>query len=112
MLKMRLGAVPLTEVNMPQPPVGHVPPTPSVLRSSQYGKMVYVMPVAGRQVLMYSEAPVGKCALPLESRPTPVKVWSYSWKGKGSTTSVTQSSHALPMLTVPATMVAVPVAIV
>src|SRR5215208_6739506 len=37
MLKIRLGAVPDTEVKIPHPPAGHVPPTPSVLMSSQYG---------------------------------------------------------------------------
>jgi hypothetical protein len=43
-------------------------------------------------------------ALPLDERFTAVNVWSYSVKGNGSDTVVTQSSQWLPMSVVPGTI--------
>jgi len=105
---MRFGADPVMEVKIPHVPPAHVPV--SVLRSSQYGKIVYVNPVAGKQVLLKVEPLAMNCALPLESRSTLEKVWSYSLTGKGSAKVVKQSSQWLPVSVVPATIVPVAVA--
>lgn len=50
-------------------------------------------------------------AVPFGDRFTPVKDWSYRRKLKGKVTKVVPSSVWLPVSNVPATMVAVPVAI-
>src|SRR6266480_2872520 len=68
MLKTRLGAVPVVEVNMPQPPAKaeHPAPTWSVRRSSQYGMMALLKVVVGRQVLAKIVELLESCKLPLE----------------------------------------------
>ena len=55
---MRLGAVPDTEVKIPQVPPGKVehPVFASVRWSSQYGKIRYVRLVSGRQVFVKIES--------------------------------------------------------
>src|SRR3954447_11857015 len=69
MLKMRLGAVPETEVKIPQPPV-HV--VTSVRRSSQCGKMAGPSAGEGRQVFEKVDVLEVKSSLPLESAPADV----------------------------------------
>ena len=71
MLKMRLGAVPLTDVKTPNPLL-------TVYRSSQYGKMAYMWLALGRQVLAKTEVLLPNCNVPLESTFAVVKLWSYS----------------------------------
>ena len=71
MLKIRFGAVPLTEVNMPLPAV-------SVLRSSQYGKIVLSWLVHGRQTLVKAVSVVTNWALPFDDRLIIVKLCPYS----------------------------------
>src|SRR5580765_2338152 len=85
MLNMRLGAVPLIDVNMPNPLL-------TKYRSSQYGKIVKSWPVHGRHWLVKAVSVVVNCALPLDDRLTLVKVWPYKVKGKGSAMVVTVSS--------------------
>jgi hypothetical protein len=70
MLKMRLGAVPLIDVNMPNPLL-------TKYKSSQYGKMVWVAMFSGRQLLVKLVNRVMNWALPLDDRLTLVKLWSY-----------------------------------
>jgi hypothetical protein len=70
MLKMRLGAVPLTDVKMPNPLL-------TKYRSSQYGKIVKLWVVHGRQVLVNAVSVVTNWALPLDDRLTLVKVMPY-----------------------------------
>ena len=66
MLNMRLGAVPVTEVNMPRP-------APKVVWSSQTMKIVYVGMVAeGKQVFSYPPRALANSAVPLEDTVTPV----------------------------------------
>ena len=75
MLKMRLGAVPLTDVNMPYPPL-------TKYRSSQYGKIVYP---SGKSKVSGMHDELSKGALMLVNDAVPfddtlmlVNVWSYS----------------------------------
>ena len=63
MLKMRLGAVPLTDVNMPNPLL-------TKYRSSQYGQMVSLWAVHGRHWLVKAVSLVRNWALPLDERLT------------------------------------------
>src|SRR3954454_11816798 len=69
MLKMRLGAVPDTEVKIPQPPV-HV--VTSVRRSSQCGKIAGPSTAEGKQVFENVEVLEVNKRRPLESAPAEV----------------------------------------
>src|ERR1700756_4866582 len=62
MLKMRLGAVPDTEVNIPCPLSSS-----KSYRSSQYGKIAKLNSAFGRQVLLASLALLRNWKVPLES---------------------------------------------
>jgi len=68
-LKIRLGAVPDTEVKIPQAPPGKAahPLCASVRWSSQYGKIRYVRVVSGRQVFVKIETGLTNWKVPLES---------------------------------------------
>jgi hypothetical protein len=85
MLKMRLGAVPLTDVNMPKPLF-------TKYRSSQYGKMVKLWVVHGRHWLVKAVSVVMNWALPLDDRFTLVKFVPYKLYVKGNAMVVTVSS--------------------
>src|SRR4029077_10018321 len=69
MLKMRLGAVPLIEVNTPCPLA-----VSTSYRSSQYGAIRSDMVLGGRQALVNAALPLVNCRLPLEEMFTEVKV--------------------------------------
>src|SRR5438477_8893860 len=69
MLKMRLGAVPDTEVNIPCP----LSAAPSY-RSDQYGAIRSVMFSVGRQSLMAASLVLVNCRLPLDETLAEVKV--------------------------------------
>src|SRR5713101_8731504 len=60
-LKMRLGALPLTELKMPSPLA-----VSTVYRSSQYGKIALLSVVVGRQMLVKTPLALLNCKLPLE----------------------------------------------
>ena len=62
-------------------------------RSSQYGKIVSLCWVHGRQMLVNEVSVVVNWALPLDDRLTDVKVWPYKVKEKGSASVVMQSSQ-------------------
>src|SRR5438876_1058325 len=109
MLKIRLGALPVTEVYTPHGP--GVQLVPSVRRSSQNGMIAGpVMLVEGRHSLMYCVLCVVNCRLPLELTLAVVYGVPYKVNEKGRLIVVTPSSVWLPVSSVPATTV--PVAVV
>ena len=69
MLKMRLGAVPLIEVNTPWPPA-----VSTSYRSSQYGAIKLFMLAVGRQRLLNALLLLVNCRLPFDEMLTEVKV--------------------------------------
>src|SRR2546421_5855678 len=107
MLKMRLGAVPDTEVKIPQPPVQSVP---SVRRSSQCGEMAGPCAAYGRQTLVNVESVAVNSRLPLESTFAELYEVPYRLKANGKAILVVPSSVWLPVSTVPGTIVPVAVA--
>ena len=107
MLKIRLGAVPETEVKIPHPPVQVVP---SVRRSSQCGCKLGPCVAEGKQAFVNAVFDVTNCRLPLEMAFTEVYDCPYRVNGKGMAMATEQSSQALPVLTVPGTIVPVAVA--
>ena len=78
---------------MPQVPPGkpEQPGCASVRRSPQYGKIVALWPLHGRQTLTGAGAVVVNCALPLDDRLMLVKVVPYSVYENGSAMVVTRS---------------------
>jgi len=79
MLKIRLGALPDTEVKIPHVPLGkpEQPLCASVRWSSQYGKMLLLCMAHGRHTFVKAESTVTNCALPLDDRLMLVKLWPY-----------------------------------
>ena len=101
MLKIRLGAVPDTEVNTPQFPPGKLaqPLRPKSVRiSSHTGKMVKsygpMLGGAGRQFVTKPPGSFGttKSRRPFELTFTLLNVWLYNVNGKGNVTGVSTSS--------------------
>src|SRR5688500_1019002 len=107
MLKIRFGALPDVEVNIPHPPVQVVR---SVRRSSQCGCSEAPCVAEGKHALVKAVSEVTNCKLPLEMALTEVYDCPYRTKGKGRAIATEQSSQALPVLVVPGTMVPVAVA--
>src|SRR5438477_582454 len=100
MLKARLGAVPVVDVN--------TPPT-LVIRSSQCAKIVGpAMPAVGRQSFEYAAFPPERnCAFPLLLTTTCVYCVPYSVQLNGSATVESTSSPWLPVSVVPGIIVPV-----
>src|ERR1043166_492617 len=71
MLKMRLGAVPDTDVNTPCPFSASIS-----YRSSQYGAIRSVRTKLGRQSFMNAASAPANCRLPFDEILTEKKVWS------------------------------------
>jgi hypothetical protein len=112
MLKMRLGALPDTEVKIPHPDVNAEHPVcVLVIRSSQCGKIVGPYEAIGKQVFVKSVPVVVNWALPLDDTFTLVYEDPYSDTANGMVTAVVPSSVWLPVSVVPATIVPVAVAI-
>ena len=96
MLKIRLGAVPDTEVKTPQPTPPYVVqpvPTWSVRRSSHCG-MIGMLNVAegSGQAFVNRVLLLTNCRLPLEEMLAVVKLWPYKVYGNGSVMGVVPSS--------------------
>src|SRR4029077_6778203 len=93
---------------MPQVPPGYgaqpAQPRLSVRRSSQYGKMVQLWSVHGRQILVNVVSVVVNWALPLDDTLMLVSLAPQPIYGKGSVIGVTTSSPWLPLSVEPATM--------
>src|SRR5438876_516778 len=110
MLKTRLGATPVVDVNTPRVGLTLV----LMSRSSQCGMRAAVKAGAGRQTLLRGSAPwtgpgrsgelLPNCTLPFELTLAVVKVWLYRLNGKGRLTGKTQLIHCeAPICTVPDT---------
>jgi hypothetical protein len=98
MLKMRLGAVPETEVNTPHP-LSHLeqPTEPGeVFQSCHSAKIVksygHAAGGAGRQLVVQQPGSLlhAKLSRPVALTVTALKVWSYNTNGNGKVISVPQ----------------------
>ena len=110
---VRFGADPVTAVKIPHMPPGKLahPVWASVRWSSQCGKIVSVYGVPGRHVFVNVDVAAVNDRVPFESTMAFEYDVPYNETENGIVIGVVQSSHALPVSVVPATIVPAPLVV-